>query len=641
MANTAWPTTFTTAPATTPQGIIKGLDGTAWNGTSMVTWNSTNYATYPINFTQLGTSRFWYLTIPATLPAGSYTIVVSLPVVTNTPVQSTDVYQNEGILNWDGTDIVDIYSRLAPATIGRKLVVDVNGLGDANMVKGGPTGAGVAVAAATITNINTIYNTDYATVYDTTNKAFLSKLGNFAMGGTSLNLSLGTLSTNGAVTFGSTFGVTGAVTFNSLTVTGTMLVNALTSTGAFTINGVSHVSQTGDSFNRIGVTGSGLTSLAPSTTALSNVQWTNARAGYLDNANVGGALASQADVNAINQSASRRVILTTVGQYERPESGSTTFQIEADTFDGDGAAVNADTTPTLTATGFPSGTNLSANLSAASNFATGRYRWTYTVLSTATIEQVRFDLSATISASVFPMTVYSQVVDSVSATWTATDATHLTAVFNKLPTNNIADQTIIAAAIATLQTHGDSTWVTAIGFAVPGSEMALTDGERTAAAAAVADAITTDHGVGSYLRNIEPLNASDTRAALGMSTANFDTQLGAIGTIVTNIQNKTTNLPASPAAVGSQMNLVDGAITGSKIATGAFTSDKHVVPTEAAGVPTDYYGMIRRVFEHYVNGRTRDTDTGEMILLNAAGDAALQTQTQTTVLTVDSISEAT
>lgn len=57
----------------------------------------------------------------------------------------------------------------------------------------------------------------------------------------------------------------------------------LTSTGAFTVNGVSAVSQTGDSFARIGATGSGLTSLAPASTALSTVQWTNTRAGNLDN----------------------------------------------------------------------------------------------------------------------------------------------------------------------------------------------------------------------------------------------------------------------------------------------------------------------------------------------------------------------
>ncbi len=67
------------------------------------------------------------------------------------------------------------------------------------------------------TNLNTIFNTDYATIYDTTNKAFLSKLGNFAMGGSSLNLTLGTfgcstITASGAVAFQSTFAVTGTTT---------------------------------------------------------------------------------------------------------------------------------------------------------------------------------------------------------------------------------------------------------------------------------------------------------------------------------------------------------------------------------------------------------------------------------------------
>ncbi len=51
--------------------------------------------------------------------------------------------------------------------------------------------------------------------------------------------------------------------------------------------------QTGDSFALIGATGSGLTSLAPSATALSTATWTAARAGYLDNLSAGAvALAS-------------------------------------------------------------------------------------------------------------------------------------------------------------------------------------------------------------------------------------------------------------------------------------------------------------------------------------------------------------
>lgn len=58
--------------------------------------------------------------------------------------------------------------------------------------------------------------------------------------------------------------------------------------------------QTGDSFARIGSAGSGLTSLAPAATALSTAAWTAARAGYLDNLNAGGVVASHADTAALS-----------------------------------------------------------------------------------------------------------------------------------------------------------------------------------------------------------------------------------------------------------------------------------------------------------------------------------------------------
>lgn len=170
--------------------------------------------------------------------------------------------------------------------------------------------------------------------------------------------------------------------------------------------------------------------LADTATMLARL--TVSRAGYLDNLNVGGAVASQADILAINQSASRRLLLATVGQYERPESGSTTYTVEARTYDGDGAATNADSTPTLTGTGQTSG-SLAANIGAATNPATGLYRWSYTQSSAATLEPIRFDLSATIGGSTFTLSTYTQSVDFVAATFSTTDQANLTAIFNKLP----------------------------------------------------------------------------------------------------------------------------------------------------------------------------------------------------------------
>ncbi len=67
--------------------------------------------------------------------------------------------------------------------------------------------------------------------------------------------------------------------------------------------------QTGDSFARIGATGSGLTSLAPSATALSTAQWSNTRAGYLDNLS-GGAVALASGVTLTSAGLNSVVIET-------------------------------------------------------------------------------------------------------------------------------------------------------------------------------------------------------------------------------------------------------------------------------------------------------------------------------------------
>lgn len=75
----------------------------------------------------------------------------------------------------------------------------------------------------------------------------------------------------------------GAITTSSGKVSEVALVDTLTT---YTGN----TPQTGDSFARIGSTGSGLSSLAPAATALSTVQWTNTRAAFLDNLS-GGAVA--------------------------------------------------------------------------------------------------------------------------------------------------------------------------------------------------------------------------------------------------------------------------------------------------------------------------------------------------------------
>jgi hypothetical protein len=195
-------------------------------------------------------------------------------------------------------------------------------------------------------------------------------------------------------------------------------------------------------------------------------------------------------IDALNQSASRRVILLTVGQYERPESGNNTYQIEARTYDGDGALVAADSTPTLAATGLTSG-NLGANLSVASNPSTGVYRWTYTVSSGATLEQVRFDLSATIGGSASTQPAFTQVADFVAATFTTADRAMLEQI-NSVTTGTLDDTISSRASQVSVDAIDDfiDTEVAAIKAktdnlpaspAAVGSAMTLQDGAITTA----------------------------------------------------------------------------------------------------------------------------------------------------------------
>lgn len=286
------------------------------------------------------------------------------------------------------------------------------------------------------------------------------------------------------------------------------------------------VDQTGDSYVRIGATGTGLTSLAPASTALSTANWTNARAGFLDNINVGGPVASQSDVDAINLSATKHLILVTVPQYEPGE----TYTIEMRTFNAaDGSAVNASPTPTLTATGNVSG-DLSANLSTASTPATGVYRWTYTPGSSPTSEQIRFDGSATISAATFTISAYSQTIGAAAASFTSTDQSHLTSIFNKLPAGDIADEAIVLAAIGAPMQAGNVTLAASQPNYAPakaGDKMDLVDAPNSTAITAIQSGLS------------KPATAQTI-------SSNSD---------ITAIKAKTDNLPASPAAVGSAMTL--------------------------------------------------------------------------------------
>lgn len=113
------------------------------------------------------------------------------------------------------------------------------------------------------------------------------------------------------------------------------------------------VNQTGDSYARIGATGSGLSSLAPASTALSTATWTATRAGYLDNLS-GGAVALASGVT-----------VTTIGAGVITASAIAADAIGASELAADAVAEIAAAVWDLTTTGHTTGGTFGAAMNAA------------------------------------------------------------------------------------------------------------------------------------------------------------------------------------------------------------------------------------------------------------------------------------
>lgn len=145
---------------------------------------------------------------------------------------------------------------------------------------------------------------------------------------------------------------------------------------------------------------------------------------------------------------------------EIPDAGNTLFPFTLTIRDSEGHLVDADATPTITATN-AAGTDRSANLSAVTHAATGRYNFAYSVANTATREGLRVEATCNVGASARYAVAAASVEDydtitSIGAIKAKTDLiatnaadspnavttqTQAAAIFNKLPAGNIGDAT--------------------------------------------------------------------------------------------------------------------------------------------------------------------------------------------------------
>lgn len=178
----------------------------------------------------------------------------------------------------------------------------------------------------------------------------------------------------------------------------------------------------GAAFTEAGGTGDHLTAvpdLAGVTTLLARL--TAARAGYLDNLNVGGLVASQADVQAITRSA--RLTISTPSQMDVPDSGSQPYRIHIFTLNEQGLPEDMDSLPTATAV---NGANVdrSSNLGTVTKVAatTGQYYVEYTVEHDAVHpEQITVFVTVVEDTNELTLPHSFHVVDVTAVGYTAAD----------------------------------------------------------------------------------------------------------------------------------------------------------------------------------------------------------------------------
>jgi hypothetical protein len=213
----------------------------------------------------------------------------------------------------------------------------------------------------------------------------------------------------------------------------------------------------------------------------------------------------------------------------------------------------------------------------------------------------------------------------------------LTAITDKIAAANpsLAGLTLSAIAAAVRDVANTSPAANSLGAAVkasadrmPGSGTLATTAD-VPTVSAITTQITTDHGIGSYERNTEPVDvstnvaaikartdnlpsdpadASDVAAAFSTVNSTLATIAGYIDTEIAAIKAKTDNLPPSPAAVGSAMTLADDAITSAKIADGAITSAKFTVSAitgVASGILEKIDQIWRRFFKQVTKSSTQ------------------------------------
>lgn len=158
---------------------------------------------------------------------------------------------------------------------------------------------------------------------------------------------------------------------------------------------------------------------------------TLARAGYLDNLNIGGNVASSAEATSIQNNT--RVVRVVPSVIERPDSGTTPYRVELFVYDASGNMEAPDSAPTIELVD-QGGTDLSSRLDSATMtlVETGRYRATYTASDSDDIEQLVWTFSVVEGGNTRKYGNGSIIVDTTAVDFTSADRTTLDTLAGKV-----------------------------------------------------------------------------------------------------------------------------------------------------------------------------------------------------------------
>lgn len=174
---------------------------------------------------------------------------------------------------------------------------------------------------------------------------------------------------------------------------------------------------------------------------------TASRAGYLDNLNIGGNVASSAEATAIQNNT--RAVRSVPSTIERPDSGTLALRIEFLLYDSVGNMEVPDSTPTLDVVN-QAGTSRNDHLDSTtmSLVSTGRYRAIYTVQAADSLEALYFTFSSIEGASTRIYQNVAFVVDTTAVDFTAADRTKLDTLAADLTTQRATNLDNLDATIS-------------------------------------------------------------------------------------------------------------------------------------------------------------------------------------------------